>query len=64
MAVRLTPQEMMEDLISLALRAGGPGNVSCIVADIQPCSDGTPSYAGTPVVIGAVAENPTDLYAN
>jgi serine/threonine protein phosphatase PrpC len=61
------PQETVQDLIQLALRGGGPDNITCIVADVLDNETGD-TLAGrlsdTPVVVGAVAENqhlnPTD----
>ncbi|MFI8003860.1 Stp1/IreP family PP2C-type Ser/Thr phosphatase [Streptomyces sp. NPDC086010] len=54
------PQETIQDLIQLALRGGGPDNITCIVADVFDV-DGNDTLAGqlndTPVVVGAVAEN-------
>ncbi|WP_406094835.1 Stp1/IreP family PP2C-type Ser/Thr phosphatase [Streptomyces sp. NBC_01013] len=54
------PQETIQDLIQLALRGGGPDNITCIVADVLDV-DSNDSLAGqlndTPVIVGAVAEN-------
>lgn len=54
------PQETIQDLIQLALRGGGPDNITCIVADVFDV-DGNDTLAGqlndTPVIVGAVAEN-------
>ncbi|WP_326698602.1 protein phosphatase 2C domain-containing protein [Streptomyces sp. NBC_01754] len=54
------PQETIQDLIQLALRGGGPDNITCIVADVLDVDSGD-TLAGqlndTPVVVGAVAEN-------
>ena len=54
------PQETIQDLIQLALRGGGPDNITCIVADVLD-ADTNDTLAGqlndTPVVVGAVAEN-------
>ncbi|MFE3513878.1 Stp1/IreP family PP2C-type Ser/Thr phosphatase [Streptomyces sp. NPDC059166] len=54
------PQETIQDLIQLALRGGGPDNITCIVADVLDV-DSNDTLAGhlsdTPVVVGAVAEN-------
>ncbi|MGW1140668.1 Stp1/IreP family PP2C-type Ser/Thr phosphatase [Streptomyces zhihengii] len=58
------PQETVQDLIQLALRGGGPDNITCIVADVLD-TDGGDTLAGqlsdTPVVVGAVAENQLQL---
>lgn len=47
------PAECAESLISLALRAGGTDNVTCVVADIVPAG-----HAGvsTPQVVGAASQ--------
>ncbi|MER5178661.1 Stp1/IreP family PP2C-type Ser/Thr phosphatase [Streptomyces sp. NPDC002896] len=54
------PQETVQELIQLALRGGGPDNITVIVADVLDI-DGGDTLAGqlsdTPVVVGAVAEN-------
>ncbi|MFJ7158876.1 protein phosphatase 2C domain-containing protein [Streptomyces sp. NPDC101118] len=55
-----TPDEAVQDLIRLALRGGGPDNVTCIVADvidIGTVSPPSPYPPDMPVVVGAVAEN-------
>lgn len=53
------PQETIQNLIQLALRGGGPDNITCIVADVLD-TDSNDTLAGqlsdTPVVVGAVAE--------
>jgi PPM family protein phosphatase len=58
------PHETVQELIQLALRAGGPDNVTCIVADVLDV-DGSDTLAGqlndTPVIVGAVAENQIPL---
>ncbi|MET9051944.1 Stp1/IreP family PP2C-type Ser/Thr phosphatase [Streptomyces rhizosphaericola] len=58
------PQETIQELIQLALRGGGPDNITCIVADVLDV-DNNDTLAGrlndTPVVVGAVAENQTVL---
>ncbi|WP_127573691.1 PP2C family protein-serine/threonine phosphatase [Georgenia faecalis] len=51
------PGECAEDLIALALRAGGPDNVTCVVADVL-AAEGLPDGAApptTPQVVGAAA---------
>ncbi|MEV0978685.1 Stp1/IreP family PP2C-type Ser/Thr phosphatase [Streptomyces sp. NPDC049915] len=54
------PQETVQQLIELALRGGGPDNITVIVADVLDLDTGD-TLAGqlsdTPVVVGAVAEN-------
>ncbi|MER7790330.1 PP2C family serine/threonine-protein phosphatase [Streptomyces sp. NPDC097640] len=58
------PHETIQELIQLALRGGGPDNITCIVADVLDV-DGSDTLAGqlndTPVIVGAVAENQTPL---
>ncbi|NED08428.1 serine/threonine-protein phosphatase [Streptomyces sp. SID6648] len=58
------PQETIQELIQLALRGGGPDNITCIVADVLDV-DSNDTLAGqlndTPVVVGAVAENQAQL---
>ncbi|WP_443075858.1 Stp1/IreP family PP2C-type Ser/Thr phosphatase [Streptomyces sp. TRM 70351] len=54
------PHETVEELIQLALRGGGPDNITVIIADVLDV-DGNDTLAAqlndTPVVVGAVAEN-------
>ncbi|MEV0174417.1 Stp1/IreP family PP2C-type Ser/Thr phosphatase [Streptomyces sp. NPDC050803] len=54
------PQETVQELIQLALRGGGPDNITVIVADVLDLDTGD-TLAGqlsdTPIVVGAVAEN-------
>jgi serine/threonine protein phosphatase PrpC len=54
------PQETVQALIQLALRGGGPDNITCIVADVLD-GDAGDTLAGQvsdiPVIVGAVAEN-------
>lgn len=47
-----TPQNCADRLIELALRGGGPDNVTCIVADVVDLSDGD----DLPIVGGAVSD--------
>ncbi|GCD36386.1 protein phosphatase [Streptomyces chrestomyceticus JCM 4735] len=58
------PHETVQELIQLALRGGGPDNITCIVADVLDVDAGD-TLAGhlndTPVVVGAVAENQNQL---
>ncbi len=58
------PHETVQELIQLALRGGGPDNITCIVADVLDVDDND-TLAGklndTPVVVGAVAENQHQL---
>ncbi|MFC5719712.1 PP2C family protein-serine/threonine phosphatase [Streptomyces gamaensis] len=58
------PHETVQELIQLALRGGGPDNITCIVADVFDVEGGDPLAAqlnDTPVVVGAVAENQLPL---
>ncbi|WP_436785806.1 protein phosphatase 2C domain-containing protein [Yinghuangia sp. YIM S10712] len=48
------PRDAVQELIQLALRGGGPDNITCIVADIVDV-DQTPS--DIPMVVGAVADD-------
>jgi len=61
------PQETVQQLIELALRGGGPDNITVIVADVLDLDTGD-TLAGqlhdTPVVVGAVAENQNHLHDN
>lgn len=54
------PQQTVQELIQLALRGGGPDNITCIVADVIDVG-ATDTLSGqladTPVVVGAVAES-------
>ncbi|WP_424212837.1 PP2C family protein-serine/threonine phosphatase [Streptomyces sp. BI20] len=59
------PQETVHELIQLALRGGGPDNITCIVADVLDTDSGDTVAAqinDTPVVVGAVAENQSPLF--
>ncbi|MEU1944193.1 MULTISPECIES: PP2C family serine/threonine-protein phosphatase [unclassified Streptomyces] len=58
------PHETVQELIQLALRGGGPDNITCIVADVLDVDGGdTPAAQlnDTPVIVGAVAENQVPL---
>ncbi|MFF7447566.1 MULTISPECIES: Stp1/IreP family PP2C-type Ser/Thr phosphatase [unclassified Streptomyces] len=59
------PQETVQELIQLALRGGGPDNITVIVADVLDLDTGD-TLAGqlsdVPVVVGAVAENQNHLH--
>ncbi|CAL9514599.1 PP2C-family Ser_Thr phosphatase [Streptomyces sp. enrichment culture] len=61
------PQETVQNLIELALRGGGPDNITVIVADVLDLDTGD-TLAGqlsdTPVVVGAVAENQNQQHDN
>ena len=50
------PQDAVDELVELALRAGGPDNITCVVADVVDGEDSSPDDA---VVVGAV-----DIQAN
>ncbi|MFD9486610.1 Stp1/IreP family PP2C-type Ser/Thr phosphatase [Streptomyces sp. NPDC059991] len=58
------PQETVQELIQLALRGGGPDNITVIVADVLDVDSGD-TLAGQlsdiPVIVGAVAENQLQL---
>ncbi|OIV37256.1 protein phosphatase [Mangrovactinospora gilvigrisea] len=55
------PRETVQELIQLALRAGGPDNITVIVADVLE-TDAGDTFAGqisdSPQVVGAVADAP------
>ncbi|MEV0275001.1 PP2C family serine/threonine-protein phosphatase [Streptomyces sp. NPDC050610] len=54
------PHETVQMLIELALRGGGPDNITCIVADVLDVDSGeahASQFNDTPVIVGAVAEN-------
>ncbi|MCW2873739.1 MAG: protein phosphatase [Streptomyces oryziradicis] len=59
------PGETIQQLIQLALRGGGPDNITCIVADVLDIDD-TGTVAGrlhdAPVVVGAVADGQLPLH--
>ncbi|MFI6207305.1 Stp1/IreP family PP2C-type Ser/Thr phosphatase [Streptomyces sp. NPDC051041] len=61
------PEETVQELIQLALRGGGPDNITVIVADVLDLDTGD-TLAGqlsdAPVVVGAVAENQSQLNDN
>ncbi|MFJ5774803.1 Stp1/IreP family PP2C-type Ser/Thr phosphatase [Streptomyces sp. NPDC093094] len=61
------PQETVHELIQLALRGGGPDNITVIIADVLDLDTGD-TLAGqisdAPVVVGAVAENQHPLHDN
>ncbi|MFF3612468.1 Stp1/IreP family PP2C-type Ser/Thr phosphatase [Streptomyces sp. NPDC002580] len=61
------PQETVQELIQLALRGGGPDNITVIVADVLDIDSGdtlAAQLSDTPVVVGAVAENQHQLQDN
>ncbi|TVL92416.1 PP2C family serine/threonine-protein phosphatase [Streptomyces sp. SAJ15] len=58
------PHETVQELIQLALRGGGPDNITCIVADVMDVDDSdslAAQLSDTPVIVGAVAENQIQL---
>lgn len=52
-----TPEEAVDKLISLALRSGGPDNVSVVVAEVVDERASTPAR---PIVVGAASSESTD----
>ncbi|WP_327137230.1 Stp1/IreP family PP2C-type Ser/Thr phosphatase [Streptomyces sp. NBC_01340] len=61
------PQETVQNLIELALRGGGPDNITVIIADVLDIDSGDTlavQLSDTPVVVGAVAENQHQLHDN
>ncbi|MBV2152799.1 PP2C family serine/threonine-protein phosphatase [Kitasatospora sp. SUK 42] len=62
-----SPEQTVQELIQLALRGGGPDNITCIVADvIDVGATDTMSgqFSDVPVVVGAVAETPPSSAAD
>ncbi|RAG84899.1 protein phosphatase [Streptacidiphilus pinicola] len=56
-----SPEQTIAELIELALRGGGPDNITCVVADVldvgdAPEHDPMAQFDHAPVVVGAVAE--------
>ncbi|MGW3107484.1 Stp1/IreP family PP2C-type Ser/Thr phosphatase [Streptomyces sp. NPDC001100] len=61
------PQETVQELIQLALRGGGPDNITVIIADVLDLDTGdtlAAQLSDTPVIVGAVAENQHHLHDN
>jgi serine/threonine protein phosphatase PrpC len=61
------PQETVQELIQLALRGGGPDNITVIIADVLDLDTGdtlAAQLSDTPVIVGAVAENQLHLHDN
>ena len=52
----LDPSETTKRLVDLAIRAGAPDNVTCVIGDIVPTSRAVRSQ---PVIVGAAAERRT-----
>ena len=58
------PEQTVAELIQLALRGGGPDNITCVVADVLDITDGDTvagHFTDTPVVVGAVADGPPTI---
>lgn len=58
------PEQTVAELIQLALRGGGPDNITCVVADVLDVTDGdtmASHFTDTPVVVGAVADGPPTI---
>ncbi|MFD5467690.1 PP2C family protein-serine/threonine phosphatase [Kitasatospora sp. NPDC127059] len=56
-----SPEQTVQELIQLALRGGGPDNITCIVADVidvGATDTASGQFNDVPVVVGAVAETP------
>ena len=49
------PEAVTRQLIELALRGGGPDNITCIVADVVDTATSRLPPTGTPVMAGAAA---------
>ena len=57
-----TPDEAARRLVELALRSGGPDNVTVVVADILSSSDHSTAVPSTPLTAGALlGDAPEDL---
>ncbi|BAJ29739.1 MULTISPECIES: PP2C family serine/threonine-protein phosphatase [Kitasatospora] len=59
------PEQTVQELIQLALRGGGPDNITCVVADVIDVGATDPlsgQAAEAPVVVGAVADNQAHHY--
>ncbi|QMU74433.1 protein phosphatase [Streptacidiphilus sp. PB12-B1b] len=58
------PEQTISELIQLALRGGGPDNITCVVADVLDVNDADLSsgqFAEAPMVVGAVADGPPTI---
>src|SRR5579859_6161337 len=55
MATLPEPEAVTRQLIDLALRGGGPDNITCIVADVVDTASSRLPPTGTPVMAGAAA---------
>ena len=58
------PEQTIAELIQLALRGGGPDNITCVVADVLDLPDGDPAagqVSHVPMVVGAVADGPPTI---
>ncbi|MBF9068203.1 PP2C family protein-serine/threonine phosphatase [Streptacidiphilus fuscans] len=56
-----SPEDTIAELIQLALRGGGPDNITCVVADVLEVDDADPAathFDHAPMVVGAVADGP------
>ncbi|MER5861785.1 protein phosphatase 2C domain-containing protein [Kitasatospora sp. NPDC002040] len=56
-----SPEQTVQELIQLALRGGGPDNITCVVADVLDVGATdllSSGLADVPVVVGAVADTP------
>jgi len=58
------PEQTIAELIQLALRGGGPDNITCVVADVLDVNPGdtlATQLASAPMVVGAVADGPPTI---
>ncbi len=55
MATLPEPEAVTRQLIDLALRGGGPDNITCIVADVVDTASSRLPPTGTPIMAGAAA---------
>jgi protein phosphatase len=58
------PEQTVQELIQLALRGGGPDNITVVIADVLDVGNAdtlTGQFHDVPVVVGAVAEGPPTI---
>ncbi len=58
MAAADTPERAVEQLVDLALRGGGPDNITAIIADVVEAEADGGETPVAPVTVGAAAEEP------
>jgi protein phosphatase len=55
------PEKAALQLVELAIRGGGPDNITCIIADVLDTSTATAPPSRTPIMAGAAANGGPDL---